>query len=459
MISETATDKSILTYDEYHKLIKKFKNKHEEVDGLKPNELIGDAEFITPDRRKFRPYLEKLLEHIRNRGIFLYNEDKACGYISYILSNNIHTKFYEYKPETFKMFQEFVHKYNTRPGYAADICSKTLVYVISDIYKKMNNLYTLYERYKELKDKHYLGEPSSCLPVSSFLHLYNDFINKNQPTNKDYKKILDKFEQIIKERVESYKLHACQNKPFYIAEIKLPKEDKPKESVQAQQQRNNAEHQVSEAGGPLPEARSLLPEARSLLPEARSPLPEARTSQTYRAEPARAHEQSQPPQEVTQSFHETLAPSEHHTEQQEEQVLQHESIPRTEYPTTLSQVYTPHYGSYESSRTSSYSEHNRYPAVPPLSNEEGDASSSVMHTITNALKGVDPVPVVGVSGGMGALFLLFRYTPVGAFFRGGRGRVRRIPSGFHGPFPGGFPDLQDYEGGYIGYGPINPLAE
>ncbi|SCA60345.1 hypothetical protein PVT01_000094900 [Plasmodium vivax] len=233
-------------------------------------------------------------------------------------------------------------------------------------------------------------------------------------------------------------------------------------------------------------------------------------------------------------------------------------LKKTEYPTTLSQVYTPHYGSYESSRTSSYSEHNRYPAVPPLSNEEGDASSSVMHTITNALKGVDPVPVVGVSGGMGALFLLFRYTPVGAFFRGGRGRVHRIPiktfrpglspypqafathdssvkqeltdvssfsqksepqkedegfmanmrntitgvlgevdpvpvvgvSGgmgalfllfrytpvgaffrggrgrvhriprsFNGPFPGGFPGFEEYESGYIGYGPMNPLAE
>ncbi|KMZ94040.1 hypothetical protein PVMG_02266 [Plasmodium vivax Mauritania I] len=85
---------------------------------------------------------------------------------------------------------------------------------------------------------------------------------------------------------------------------------------------------------------------------------------------------------------------------------------------------------------------------------------SMKNAISGFMNEVEPAPILGVSGGMGALFLLFRYTPVGAFFRGGRGRVRRIPSGFHGQFPG-FPDYHEYDGGYIGYGPmnINPLAE
>ncbi|SCA83559.1 VIR protein [Plasmodium vivax] len=92
---------------------------------------------------------------------------------------------------------------------------------------------------------------------------------------------------------------------------------------------------------------------------------------------------------------------------------------------------------------------------------EGGFLNTVKDAFSTISENVDPVPVVGVSGGMGALFLLFRYTPVGTFFRGGRGRARRIPSGFSGPFPGEFPNFQDYEGGYIGYGPmnINPLAE
>ncbi|VUZ99826.1 PIR protein, fragment [Plasmodium vivax] len=74
----------------------------------------------------------------------------------------------------------------------------------------------------------------------------------------------------------------------------------------------------------------------------------------------------------------------------------------------------------------------------------------------NASHVVDPIPVVGVSGGMGALFLLFRYTPVGSFFGGRRGRFRQIPRSFNGPFPGDFANFQEYDGGFIGYGPMNP---
>ncbi|SCA59961.1 hypothetical protein PVT01_000056700 [Plasmodium vivax] len=83
----------------------------------------------------------------------------------------------------------------------------------------------------------------------------------------------------------------------------------------------------------------------------------------------------------------------------------------------------------------------------------------VQDFFTGTLGQVDPVPVVGVSGGMGALFLLFRYTPVGAFFRGGRGRAHRIPRSFNGQFLGGFPGYEEYDVGHILYGPMNPLAE
>ncbi|SCA60880.1 VIR protein [Plasmodium vivax] len=82
-------------------------------------------------------------------------------------------------------------------------------------------------------------------------------------------------------------------------------------------------------------------------------------------------------------------------------------------------------------------------------------STGIPGYITEVFGSVDPVPVVGVSGGMGALFLLFRYTPLGTFFRGGRGRAHRIPRSFNGQFLGAFPDVNEYNGGYIGYGPMD----
>ncbi|VUZ99813.1 PIR protein [Plasmodium vivax] len=105
-----------------------------------------------------------------------------------------------------------------------------------------------------------------------------------------------------------------------------------------------------------------------------------------------------------------------------------------------------------------------------LDQEQGDKGKTIPGTsfsssgfpgyITEVLGSVEPGPVLGVSGGMGVLFLLFKYTPVGSFFGGRSGRFRQIPRSFGG-FQPDFANFQDYDGGYIRYGPmsISSLAE
>ncbi|KNA01723.1 hypothetical protein PVNG_04749 [Plasmodium vivax North Korean] len=73
---------------------------------------------------------------------------------------------------------------------------------------------------------------------------------------------------------------------------------------------------------------------------------------------------------------------------------------------------------------------------------------TLQDTLSGIVQGVEPAPILGVSGGMGALFLLFKYTPVGTFFGGRRGRNNRIPSGFPGAYPG-FPEYYDGNFGNI----------
>ncbi|CAI7721795.1 hypothetical protein PVPAM_110069500 [Plasmodium vivax] len=75
--------------------------------------------------------------------------------------------------------------------------------------------------------------------------------------------------------------------------------------------------------------------------------------------------------------------------------------------------------------------------------------------ITDVFRSVEPAPILGVSGGMGALFLLFKYTPVGSFFGGRRRRFRQIPSSFGGFTPGDFANFQEYGGGHVGYSPMD----
>ncbi|CAI7718355.1 hypothetical protein PVPAM_040010100 [Plasmodium vivax] len=104
--------------------------------------------------------------------------------------------------------------------------------------------------------------------------------------------------------------------------------------------------------------------------------------------------------------------------------------------------------------TSLYSRHDGRVGEQEISNEVEMSPPSVMSTITGVFQSVEPVPILGVSGGMGALFLLFKYTPVGTFFGGRRRRNHLIPSGFPGAYPG-FPGYEEHYDGNFGPGPIN----
>ncbi|VUZ99946.1 PIR protein [Plasmodium vivax] len=90
-----------------------------------------------------------------------------------------------------------------------------------------------------------------------------------------------------------------------------------------------------------------------------------------------------------------------------------------------------------------------------LRNEDVSVLGKIQNTLSGIVSEVEPAPILGVSGGMGALFLLFKYTPVGTFFRGGRRINNRIPRTFYGQFPGGLAGYDELYYGALGADPIN----
>ncbi|CAI7718643.1 hypothetical protein, conserved [Plasmodium vivax] len=459
----SATDNDLLYYEKYLNLKERFNNEYTKNDRINPDELLNDTEFNISNKIILRPVFVELLRHIRNNGVFMFDESQACSYVSYILSKEVQNKVHEYETKTFDVFQNFVNKYDKQSKINANICSTSLLYVNSEMYEQMNNLYVLYDEYKKLISNNLFGEKSSCLAANLFLSQYNEYIGKYQPTNEQYKKILDHFDNEIQRSIASYNLNACPERKFYIKKIELltlPKDKKPEASFQVEQPPNHAQYQPFQARTPSPHIKVQESHAKYQAPRAESQTSPAESqtspaeSQTARVESQTAQEHPQTIHEGNQSSQETSAFGSHNAVQQQQR-LPHEEAHQRELHVNSLPVYTPTYRSIESSETSPYSEQYIHSSVPPLGNEGGASSSSVMSTITNALKDVDPVPVVGVSGGMGALFLLFRYTPVGAFFRGGRRISNRIPSRFSGHFPGGYTGYEDFFDGNFGNGPIN----
>ncbi|KNA01521.1 hypothetical protein PVNG_05542 [Plasmodium vivax North Korean] len=390
------TVRELLTYKRYFNLKERFSKDYEKNVGLNPKDLLDNEKFNNWNKGTFRTILEEFLRHLRNHGVFWHNEDEACRYISYILSKDVQTKGYEYKPETFKMFQEFVDTYNSSHKYQSKNCSTSLVYVHSNIYDKMYKLYELYELFNNFPKKNIFWQVTSCSPIRSFLHSYNYFIKNNQPSNTHYKYILDEFRKEIQNQVESYNIHKCPGKYIHVEDIiftDLSKNKEPEPPVLREQQQNHAEYQESKANSPPPHVQHQATREEP---------------QTSRAVPEIPHEHPQLPHKETQLFQETLASNAYPAVRQEVPRPPHGEIYKQELHGDLSQVNLTYSGSLESLPTSSYSETNPYLSVVPPSNEVGDTSSSVMSTITSALRDVEPGPVLGVSGGMGVLFLLFK---------------------------------------------------
>ncbi|KNA00927.1 hypothetical protein PVNG_05357 [Plasmodium vivax North Korean] len=375
----------LLTYDEFDKLEKKFNNTYTINDSIDPEQLINDTEFNIPNKRILRPVFDELLRHIRNSGVFLDDEDKSCSYISYILSKDVKSKVGEYKTETFDVFKKFVNKYSKQSNHKTSICSNSLLYVNSEMYVQMNKLYVLYDQFKKLIREKPLGEETSCSAVSLYLLNYNEFIGYYQPTNTDYKKILDQFANEIKYYVYLYKLHGCQKEQFYIKEIKLPissVDKKPAVSVQVEQKPSDAVNQVLQA--------------KSLPSHEQHQASQGQIQESH-LKVQTPHLDARTPLEGSLSYQKILVPSSYHAVQQQEQRFPQRETSPSELPKDLSSVYTTLNEPLESLGTSSYSDQYQYPSVPLSANEVPGASSFMMHTIISALKGVDPVPVVGVS--------------------------------------------------------------
>ncbi|CAI7724246.1 PIR protein [Plasmodium vivax] len=85
--------------------------------------------------------------------------------------------------------------------------------------------------------------------------------------------------------------------------------------------------------------------------------------------------------------------------------------------------------------------------------DTGTIMGAIKDAVSNVLEAVEPVPILGVSGGMGALYLLLKCTPIGSIFRRNKRNNQYIPN-FFGPrygeqFSGYYPeyyneDFQNY---------------
>ncbi|SCA60488.1 VIR protein [Plasmodium vivax] len=385
-----------------------------------------------------------------------YYGQGICDYISYLLYNGIRNKKGSCDENTFNVFKKFVDEYNDK--HRSNICNNMLNHVDYKKFKKMKDLYQLYDKYNYLFSTLWRRDqvPKYCEDVLFLVGLYNSFLNEFKSDSIEFNNILIKFRKLmnnITDRSETY----CQVR-YSIGNPRLY--EPPVERTQdTDTTALGLESGLSQQGilnstpHPKPEEEKS---SSTMLGGSQEITGTGNLQSSQVSDQLEAPEKSVLQEPVERSSpYQKLEDSEPHVYfgPQETYVLREPRGSGSFYErrghTDTNETFLPGKDSI--------------PVTKQLEFGSEKENAGVMTKIQDAFSGfineVEPGPVLGVSGGMGALFLLFKYTPVGSFFGARRGRFHQIPRSFNGPFPGDFANFQEYDGGFIGYRPMNPLAE
>ncbi|SCA59963.1 VIR protein [Plasmodium vivax] len=313
---------------------------------------------------------------------------------------------------------------------------------IYSIQELLNCLRNLKINYENIKIEQKYNSVPDCQVLSAFVYLFKDFIRVINDNGCDIiKNKLTNFIDVIKKHKWATE-EVCSNKLSEITSQKLDSSEKKEVPVphnpalSFQSTSISSSHPQSVIGADsLPRTYALEssetqpPSRKEPAKETMSPKGSLQFADTQDNLVTLRTTEEEPSTEVPQ-------PIDLVSRNREQSTLKARDKPHEQYTRNLLHIK----GQYDPKLSS----HQGILQFPNTENEIS-VDKGYLRRVTDAvsgfMEGVDPVPVVGVSGGMGALFLLFRYTPVGTFFRG-RGYRQRIPTRFDGVYTGFMTDFQ-----------------
>ncbi|CAG9472710.1 unnamed protein product [Plasmodium vivax] len=429
MAPSTEQDPGYLFYRKYTDLKNEFKKK------VKPNDTPSYwddcLKHVNTISNEKLPYEQKIFKHLINHFsqftiFYSHQASDCCKYINFWLNNEIRTSYGEVPSSKFSIFKDFAYKYSdVKYSNQIQSCEPYLNYLDDEKYKKITLLYDLYHKYDEIISPPTNPRSTACITLNLIIKHYNAVI---EDYFKHDRALFDKLNN-FKGLITKLNLDSISKCKWNLSLFEAPDEDKKRQDEQ------------------------LKMEAKMLA--------ERRSSPELRVE-ALDTTQTQLQQELTKSpqVQEETISVETHTEydNHRESTNHHARYNHRTEMDSINEISPPHEAPHVGlfpKRPQLQLKGQEYVQPPEFSNDVAKDSSTILSSITGFINEVEPAPILGVSGGMGALFLLFKYTPVGTFFRGGRRINNRIPRTFYGQIAGGLAGYDDfYEGGF-GPGPIN----
>ncbi|VUZ99657.1 PIR protein [Plasmodium vivax] len=401
----------------------------------------------------------------------------SCIYSNYWLNKYIQEKHSSlYNERTFEMLKKFDYNYSEiKYKNQRNSCSKYIKLLKPNEYQIMDILYSLYNYYDKFKlsiGNKYPQPP--CTVLGIIFHNYKNILSSLEQY-KDLISHLKSLKDLILTIESTHNLRCSST----MSKIVFPKEDIPNPVVHYGEQGTKRSlpdasptdrTSVSEESADIRTITDVVtlpqppnPERTELIGSGETVKEVTKENQHIVTPEEETHYVERTPEKGVYGETEHVKSLPAIREVPEEPVVQYTRLPEAKFtektdedPDNILDVFP-----YRRPNQVDIDSHPERPMSPPIQSEDVGLLGKIQNTISGIVSEVEPAPILGVSGGMGALFLLFKYTPFGSFFGGRRRRMHQIPRTFGGFPPGEFPNFHEYDGGFIGYAPmnINPLAE
>ncbi|VUZ93229.1 PIR protein [Plasmodium vivax] len=455
----------------------------------------------TAKRKIFKPN-ENLFFELTKRlsGDGLFSELRAgicCKYINYWLNNKISTEYTHLNETDFIVFKDFVDKYQKFRRIGTIYNEKYVNYIQPLLetkkYKRMRILYEMYSTYKQIKAFVDLNTHKNriCDDFNFIIRFYNTLIREHKG-DVYLNNRLEFFKDLLVREGDQYNKLCNINLSNLLPKPVIPKPHLKYYTKRIAMLQNQSSSNIEMPINGPPKVRAVNKQKETLPREQREQVKLGATREmesTTETESAAEIEEAEEAEEaeeikagkeleeiigvdlkemlgremvgtIKKKLEEELTqksvdqPQEEDAEQTGDGVVGVQEglqVDRADIFNGRDSSYI-HLPSY-TDRTTWQESVTRNHQSESLKDNEG-FFGNVKSTFSSIAEHVEPAPILGVSGGMGVLFLLFKYTPVGTMFRG-RGNRRRIPGSFGREYPGFMPSFQGHEYGYFPYDQIN----
>ncbi|KMZ95118.1 hypothetical protein PVMG_05947 [Plasmodium vivax Mauritania I] len=284
----------------------------------------------------------------------------SCIYVNYWLNDKLRDLYYYNDKYKFDVFKDFSHRFAIEDSSFRNSCKNDMDYYNKDKWDRMKFLYQWYEKFEDFISSNRYKTDSKCSEIAYLRREFNVFIDEHDGKDKELMDKLIKFKDFLPKKLLQIN-EQCKNQIDYFKYP--PQEEQRRAAEQAQRQIDQITLIIPPNGEPSQQLIDISGKDQ-LLEKQKRPL---------EGFPSRIRGDSEG-QLFTGTTRFTSGSLREHTESLEYQVEKNTELENA----------------------------NIDPALTP------GVFGALKNTITGVLKEVDPVPVVGVSGGMGALFLLFR---------------------------------------------------